>query len=103
MTEKSKNNSTTKQPAETQLSSEDRFRIISELTSDFAYADRVEPDGTIVPEWVSDTVTRVTGYTADEIASQGLKGIILPDDWPVVREHLKKVLSGQPDVIESRI
>jgi PAS domain S-box-containing protein len=103
MTKKRNNISTTSQPAEPQLSSEDRFRIISELTSDFAYADRVEPDGAIVPEWVSDTVTRVTGYTVDEIASQGLKRIILPDDWPVVREHIKKVLSGEPDVIESRI
>jgi PAS domain S-box-containing protein len=103
MTEKRNKNSTTNRSREPQVSTEDRFRIIAELTSDFAYVDRVEPDGSIVPEWVSDAVTRVTGYTVEEITSQGLKSIILPDDWPRVARHIRKVLSGQSDTIESRI
>jgi PAS domain S-box-containing protein len=103
MTDGDKNISSSNQPPDTSLSIEDRFRIISELTSDFAYADKVELDGTITPEWVSDAVTRVTGYTIDEINSHGLKSIILPDDWPIVRDHIKKLLSGQSDVIETRI
>jgi PAS domain S-box-containing protein len=48
-------------------------------------------------------VVRVTGYLAKEINLRGLQSIIYPDDWPVVRQHLKKVLSGQSDVIELRI
>jgi PAS domain S-box-containing protein len=103
MTDSDKKISSSSRPQESPLSIEDRFRIISELTSDFAYADRVEPDGTIIPEWVSDAVTRVTGYTVDEIHSLGLKSIVLADDWPVVRDHIKKVLSGRSDVIETRI
>src|SRR3712207_7084798 len=39
-------------------SSEERYRIISELTSDFAYALRVLPDGTIVCEWVTGALDR---------------------------------------------
>src|SRR5215470_1442306 len=103
MKEENKNNSILDQASEARLSDEERFRIISELTSDFAYADRVEPDGALVPEWVSDAVMRVTGYTVDEISSRGLQSIIYPEDWPVVRRHIKQVLSGQPDVSESRI
>ncbi len=36
--------------------SEERYRIISELISDYAYAFRVEPDGTLVHEWITDLV-----------------------------------------------
>jgi PAS domain S-box-containing protein len=95
--------STTNQSNGDRLNMEERFRIISELTSDFAYADRVEPDGAIVSEWVSDAVARVTGYTAQEISSQGLRSIVHPDDWPIVRQHIKNVLAGQTDVCETRI
>jgi PAS domain S-box-containing protein len=103
MTEKNHNLSINNPLSQSLPSNEERFRIISELTSDFAYADRVEPDGTIIPEWVSDAVARVTGYSVEEIISQGLKSIIYPDDWPVVREHIKRALAGHSDVIESRI
>jgi PAS domain S-box-containing protein len=103
MAEANKDVSTTNQSDDDRLNSEERFRVISELTSDFAYADRVEPDGTLVLEWVSDAVARVTGYTAQEISSRGLQSIIHPDDWPAVRQHVKKVLSGQSDVSETRI
>jgi len=89
--------------SESSLHLEERFRIISELSSDFAYVGHVEADSTITPEWVNDAVSRVTGYTLDNISSQGLKGIIYPDDWPLVREHIGKVLSGHSDVIECRI
>jgi PAS domain S-box-containing protein len=103
MPKKKQLTSSSRPPGEVSVSTEEHFRIISELTSDFAYADRVEPDGTIIPEWASDAVTRVTGYTVEEITSQGLKSIIHTDDWPLVREHIKKVLSGHSDVIECRI
>lgn len=103
MTEKNENISESTHLGEPQLGSEERFRIISELTSDFAYADRVEPDGTLVLEWVSEAVTRITGYTVEEISSQGLRSLVFPEDWPVVREHIKTVLSGQSDIIEIRI
>jgi PAS domain S-box-containing protein len=97
------NDLSTTHPDDDRLKLEERFRIISELTSDFAYADRVDPDGTIVPEWVSETVIRVTGYLAQEINLRGLQSIIYPEDWPAVRQHLKRVLAGQSDVCEIRI
>jgi len=49
MTERDKNISRSSRLQDPTISIEDRFRIISELTSDFAYADKVGPDGTITP------------------------------------------------------
>jgi PAS domain S-box-containing protein len=93
----------TNQPDVPPLSIDERFRIISELTSSFAYAERLEPDGSIVPEWVSDTLMQMTGYTVDEIHALGLHSIILPDDRPVVSEYMKRIISGQSGVSENRI
>src|SRR5262249_27484938 len=41
--------------------SEARYRTISELSSDFAYALTLQLDGTFVCEWITDAFTRITG------------------------------------------
>ncbi len=84
--------------------SETRYRVVSELTSDFAYCVKVEPDGTLHVEWVTDAFTRITGYTADERTQKGLwADLVHPDDRPIAQEHLQAALSGQVDVSEYRI
>ncbi len=47
--------------------SEERHRIIAELTSDYVYSSVVHPDGTLEMEWVSGAFERITGYTVAEI------------------------------------
>jgi len=84
--------------------SEERYRIVSELTSDIAYAVHVEPDGTTVPEWTAGAVVRITGFTADDLeAHGGWPSLLHPDDLPLAIEHLQIRLTGQPDVAEYRI
>src|SRR5262249_50068497 len=51
--------------------SSDLHRIIAELTSDYAYVCRVDPDGEIILERVTDGFTRITGYTFEEIQALG--------------------------------
>ena len=54
--------------------SEERFRNISELTSDFVYSFRFEPDGKPlrdVGEWVTEAFTRITGFTPHEVDERG--------------------------------
>jgi PAS domain S-box-containing protein len=84
--------------------SEERYRAVSELTSDYADALRVEPDGSLTREWVTGAFTRITGFTPDELpARDGWKRIVHPDDFPVFQRRLKSLLSGQPDVSQYRI
>ncbi|HDQ71782.1 MAG TPA: PAS domain S-box protein, partial [Chloroflexi bacterium] len=51
--------------------SEARYRTISDLTSDFAYAFRVEPDGTLTREWTTEAFTHITGFSLEEIDRRG--------------------------------
>lgn len=83
--------------------SEHRYRIISELISDYAYAFRVEPDGTLVNEWMTDSFSRVTGYEWDEIKERGITPLTHPDDIEEVRNGLERILKGQANTGEYRI
>jgi len=84
--------------------SEERYRVVSELTSDYADALRVEPDGSLTREWVTEAFTRITGFTPDELpAHDGWKRIVHPDDFPIFHRRLEALLSGQPDVSKYRI
>ncbi len=89
------------QPAQDSAASvsEKRYRAIAELTSDYAYAFRVESDGRVVVEWIGGAFTQITGYTPQEVEARG-GGITLvhPDDWTVALQRLKTLLSGQADV-----
>jgi PAS domain S-box-containing protein len=84
--------------------SEARYRAVSELASDFAYAIRVDPDGTIEFDWVTEAFTQITGFTTDEVDERGgWQSVIYPDDLPKVLEYLQERLSGQRNVVEYRI
>jgi PAS domain S-box-containing protein len=80
----------------------ERFRIISDLMSDYAFCHTVTPDGKIVLEWITDSFTRRHGYTVEEINSIGLPNLIYPEDLPLVFNQAERALSGQSDVSEYR-
>jgi len=65
--------------------SEEKYRLLSELTSDYAFSARIEPDGTFVDEWVSDAFYRSTGYTLEDLHSDGIERILHPDDRQAIR------------------
>ncbi|MBN8618962.1 MAG: PAS domain S-box protein [Anaerolineae bacterium] len=85
--------------------SEERYRILAELMSDYAYYFRVNPDGTQAREWITDSVTRVTGYTPEEMPDQfeELAKIFYPDDLELAREGIKRLLKGQSVSNETRL
>ncbi|MBN1311740.1 MAG: PAS domain S-box protein [Anaerolineae bacterium] len=86
------------------LASEERYRMVSELTSDFAASFAAKPDGTFALEWVTDAFTRITGYTFDEFkAKSDISEIALSDDVPVATAHREKLLAGESAVNEYRI
>jgi PAS domain S-box-containing protein len=84
--------------------SQERYRAVSELTSDLAYAFRVEPDGTLVPEWMTKPLSAITGYSSAELAERGgWASVIHPDDQLAAQQHIQTLLSGQPSAYELRI
>lgn len=84
--------------------SETRFRIISELVSDYAYEFGIEPDGSLKREWITDACTRISGYTPEEIDNRGgWLSLIHADDKEIVSRHRQTFLTGDESVCEYRI
>lgn len=84
--------------------SEARYRAISEIISDYAYALRVEPDMTMTMEWVTDAFRRITGYTFEDVHSaNSVTTLIHPDDHLLAMERTQRLFNNQPDVSEFRI
>jgi PAS domain S-box-containing protein len=84
--------------------SEARYRTVSDLVADYAYAVRVDPGGRNVLEWVTDAFSRITGFTVQDLeAGNGLEGLIHPEDMPRVRQRLRVLFAGQPGSSEHRI
>lgn len=82
---------------------EERFQAFSRLVADYSYAFQVLPDGTLRGEWVSESFTRVFGYTLDEVQAQGgWQAVVHPEDLPALIEHSRRVASGHPDAVECR-
>ncbi len=85
-------------------SSEERYRAVSQLNTDLAYAFRVDCDGSLSPEWMTQSLDRVTGFSAQELETHGgWERIVHPADLPAVQEHMQRLLSGQKDAHELRI
>jgi PAS domain S-box-containing protein len=84
--------------------SEARYRTISELVSDYAYAVRIEHDGRTMVEWVTEAFSCITGFTVQELEEGGgIVRVIHPEDMPNVLQRLCVLLAGQPGVSEHRI
>ncbi len=83
--------------------SEVRYRSISELISDFAYCFRLELDGTMTPEWVTESVLRQYRISIDELADGCWRKLVHPDDLPILVEHGEILLSNQSHITQFRI
>lgn len=83
--------------------SEERYRVISELTSDFAYSVRIEQDQRLTIEWITDAFTRTTGFSLEELKDNGWKSVIHPQDFTLFGQWSQALLMGQTSVAEFRL
>ncbi|NDJ51598.1 MAG: PAS domain S-box protein [Chloroflexi bacterium] len=84
--------------------SEERYRMISELTSDFTYALILNGQGSLEVEWITEAVERITGYSrAETLALGGWDALVHEQDRTIVREHRRILLEGRSHVCELRI
>ncbi|MBZ0279890.1 MAG: PAS domain S-box protein [Anaerolineae bacterium] len=75
--------------------SEERYRQISELISDYAYYYRIDPDGRRVREWITGSFTRLTGYHPDEISGENIAILIAPEYIEQLQEDRHRVAQGE--------
>jgi PAS domain S-box-containing protein len=92
-----------KQAEERLRESEERHRLIADLTSDYAYTCTVDEAGKAHMESVTDGFYRVTGYTVGEVDAMGWERFLHPRDYPAARRRMAGVLAGRPDSYEVRI
>ena len=84
--------------------SEARYRHVSRMTSDYAFAYRLTPEGEVVREWVTDAFYRITGYSeAEVVAAGGCMFMMHPEDEEGVLAHYARVNAGESGRIEYRI
>lgn len=83
--------------------SEERYRLVSEVSSDYVYSLRVGTGGELECEWITDPFTRVTGFTPGEINLRGWKSLYHSGDFNVVGQHYETLLRGEADSVEARI
>ncbi|HEY7184175.1 MAG TPA: PAS domain-containing protein, partial [Blastocatellia bacterium] len=95
----------TRSRAETALRrSEERYRAVSELTSDYVYEYSVATNGQLTLEEVTAAFTRITGFSPEESHDRGgWKSHVFSEDRPVAQRRLQRLLAGEEDVSEYRI
>ncbi len=81
--------------------SEQRYRALSELTSDFAYALSVDKDGASSTEWVTEAFSRTTGLPPEVLPD--LSRHVHPDDAGIVKARMTHLTGGRSEITEYRV
>jgi len=83
--------------------SEERYRLISEVISDYTFSTRINADGTLFHHWVAGAFEKITGYTYEEyVARGGWRAALHPDDVAQDERDMEAIRSNRPVVSELR-
>lgn len=85
--------------------SEERYRIISELVSEYAYAFRIDEEQRVHPEWTTDAFARIMGFGSVETPLTGklILAATPAEDHPFLLQHYEELLTGQPSTLQFRV
>lgn len=87
-----------------QKAAEERYRLVSDLTSDLAFSLSASDDGGVRVEWYTEGVEKLTGYAADEARELGgFRGMLVADDEARWDERMPRLLEGGEVVDTYRI
>ncbi|EOQ89042.1 PAS domain S-box protein [Leptospira yanagawae serovar Saopaulo str. Sao Paulo = ATCC 700523] len=80
-----------------------KLKLIAEITSDYIYTANII-EGEIIADWSSGNLSKIVGYTVEEIGKIGgwIK-IIHPDDLDLVGNRVSEILQGKVGVSEYRV
>jgi PAS domain S-box-containing protein len=83
--------------------SEERYKLISRVSTDYTFASDVSQQGEIELIWVAGAFEKMTGYTFEEyVATGGWSAHMHPDDIKKDAQDLEKLLKNQ-NVVNSDI
>lgn len=83
--------------------SEERYRVVSELASDYSYFIELGKDGRLRTRWITEAFTRITGFELEEIDDGGWKKLIHPEDHEAFRKSMGDLIQGRTVEDEHRI
>ena len=84
--------------------SEERYRRVTELISNFIYAEKIDAQGRREIEWLTNSFTRITGYTPDEFQEGSWqKELCLASEKPELISRLDRLVVGEQQIMEFRI
>jgi len=84
--------------------SENRYRTVSKLATDWIFSNKVLPDGSMVVDWATEGLTRITGRTLDEIKNPEVwKNMVYPDNLDAQAKFFQTILSGEKASYEAHI
>ena len=92
-----------KNTEEALIESEKRFRTVSELISDLFYTFHFDKEGNLSNTWYTESITKIFGYSYEEMVEIGVDSILYPLDRINFDNHVNNLMSGKPDVCEFRI
>ena len=84
----------------------ERYRAVSELSSDFAFAGRVLKGGVIRTDWITDAVREITGYDPEYLDARGWLDLVHPEDRVRLEHDLASLFvapDGDRESVETRI
>jgi chemotaxis family two-component system sensor kinase Cph1 len=84
-------------------SSEERYRLISEVISDYTFSTKLDSEGRLFLNWVAGAFERITGYTYEEyVARGGWLATLHPEDLEQDARDMEALRANRPVVTEIR-
>jgi two-component system cell cycle sensor histidine kinase/response regulator CckA len=85
--------------------SEERYRLISQSISDYAFSYRFDEDGIGWLDWITESFSKISGYAVEELLGKPSPWTryIHPDDLDRVAQAIKSLESGKPVSYECRL
>ncbi|TGM34695.1 PAS domain S-box protein [Leptospira levettii] len=80
-----------------------KLKLITEITSDYIYTAKII-NGEIIADWSSGNLSKIVGYTVEDIGNiGGWINIIHPDDISMIENRVAEILQGHVGVSEYRV
>lgn len=83
--------------------SEERYRLISSVATDYAFSTKVLPDGSLELIWVAGAFESISGYTPEEYKARGgWRATIHPDDLAIDDKDIERLQNNEKTQSELR-